>query len=60
MLDIPRTRIAQIADLLQSNGWRFVLKEMLLRRRRAILVEKNLFEIQGRPDILAGSKSEAR
>lgn len=55
MLAILKMRMTQIAELVQSNGWHFVLKEMLFRHRTAILVEKNLFEIPDHPEILAGS-----
>lgn len=55
MFNVLKMRAAQIRDLAQSNGWRFILKELVFRHRIAIVVEKNLSEIPDDPRLLAGS-----
>jgi GNAT superfamily N-acetyltransferase len=56
MLDDVRMRIAQIADLVRSNGWSALFKEVFFLRRRAIVVEKDLWELTERPEPLASAK----
>lgn len=50
--NVVKMRIAQVADLAQSNGWPSVLREMFFVDRRAIVVEKDLCEIADRPEAL--------
>jgi hypothetical protein len=59
MLDTIKMRVVQIRDMAQSNGWHFVLKEMIFRHRCAILVEKDLGEIQDRSEVLANASLRA-
>jgi GNAT superfamily N-acetyltransferase len=51
-------RLAQIADLARSNGWRSVLREMVFFHRTAIVVEKDLSEIANRFELLARARME--
>lgn len=53
MLGVLKMRAVQIRDLARSNGWRFVLKEMLFLHRSAIVVEKDLGEIPACDEVLA-------
>jgi len=56
MLNDVRMRIAQVADLVRSNGWNSVLKEVLFLKRTAIVVEKDLSELTERSKPLASAK----
>lgn len=55
MFDRLRMRQTQIAEMVQSKGWRFVFKEMIFLHRIAIVVEKDLSEIQDPSKLLARS-----
>jgi hypothetical protein len=55
MFDALKMRAAQIRDLAQSNGWRFILGEMVFLHRIAIVVEKDLREIADNTKLLASS-----
>lgn len=50
-----KMRVAQVRDLAQSNGWHFVLKELIFLHRIAIVVEKDLSEIPDRSEALAAA-----
>jgi hypothetical protein len=55
MLHILKMRAVQIRDLVRSNGLRSVLKEVVFFQRIAMVVEKDLGEIQDRPEVLVNS-----
>jgi len=56
MLNDVRMRIAQVADLVRSNGWSSFFGEVLFLKRTAIVVEKDLSELTERPKPLASAK----
>jgi len=56
MLNDVRMRIAQVADLVRSDGWSSLFKEVLFLKRTAIVVEKDLSELRERPEPLASAK----
>ena len=49
-------RLAQLADLVRSNGWSFLFREVLFLKRTAIVVEKDLSEVTDRSEPLASAK----
>jgi hypothetical protein len=53
MFNAFKMRMAQVKDLAQSNGWRFVLKEVIFLERTAIVVEKDLSEVPDQPEVFA-------
>lgn len=55
MLDVVKMRLVQIAYMARSNGWASVLREMVFLHRTAIVVEKDLWEIADRPELLASA-----
>lgn len=55
MFDRLKMRVTQITEIVQSNGWGFVFKEMVFLHRIAIVVEKDLCEIPDHPEVLARS-----
>jgi hypothetical protein len=55
MFDMLKMRMAQIRELAQSNGWGFVLKELMFLHRTAIVVEKDLSDVRDRPEVLAAA-----
>jgi len=56
MLNDVRMRIAQVVDLVRSNGWRSLFKEVVFLKRTAIVVEKDLSELTERSKPLASAK----
>ena len=56
MLNDVRMRIAQVADLVRSNGWSSLFKEVVFLKRTAIVVEKDLSELTERSKPLASAK----
>jgi hypothetical protein len=56
MLNDVRMRIAQVVELVRSNGWSSLFKEVLFLKRTAIVVEKDLSELTERPKPLASAK----
>jgi len=56
MLKDVRMRVAQVADLVRSSGWRSLFKEVLFLKRTAIVVEKDLSELTERSKPLASAK----
>lgn len=54
-IEVLRMRLAQITDLVRSNGWSFFLHELVFLNRTAIVVEKDLSEIVERPEALASA-----
>ena len=56
MLNDVRMRIAQVGELVSSNGWSSLFKEVLFFKRTAIVVEKDLSELTERPKPLASAK----
>src|SRR5712691_2576007 len=56
MLNDVRMRIAQVADLVRSNGWSSFFGEVLFFKRTAIVVEKDLSELTERSKPLAIAK----
>jgi hypothetical protein len=56
MLNDVRMRIAQVADLVRSNGWSSLFKEVLFLKRTAIVVEKDLSELTERSKPLTSAK----
>jgi hypothetical protein len=56
MLSAVRMRLAQVADLVRSNGWTSLLREIFFLKRTAIVVEKDLSELTERPGPLASAK----
>jgi hypothetical protein len=56
MLNVVRMRLAQVADLVRSNGWSFLFREVLFLKRTAIVVEKDLAELTERSESLASEK----
>jgi GNAT superfamily N-acetyltransferase len=56
MLNDARMRIAQMADLIRSNGWSSLFKEVFFLKRTAIVVEKDLSELTERSKPLASAK----
>jgi GNAT superfamily N-acetyltransferase len=56
MLNDVRMRIAQVVDLVRSNGWRSLFKEVVFLKRIAIVVEKDLSELTERSKPLADAK----
>src|SRR5712692_9350781 len=51
-----RVQRAQVADLVRSNGWSSLFKEVLFLKRTAIVVEKDLSELAERSEPLASAK----
>jgi hypothetical protein len=49
-------RFAQIADLVRSNGWASLRRELVFLRRTAIVVEKDLSEVKDRSGPLESSE----
>jgi hypothetical protein len=49
MLDLLRMRASQIADVLRTDGWAALRKQVAYLNRSAIVVEKDLAEIVDRP-----------
>jgi len=56
MLNGFRMRVAQVADLVRSDGWRSLFKEVLFLKRIAIVVEKDLSELTERTEPLTSAK----
>jgi len=56
MLSVVGMRLAQLADLVRSNGWSFLFREVLFLKRTAIVVEKDLSEVTDRSEPLASAK----
>jgi GNAT superfamily N-acetyltransferase len=56
MLNDVRMRIAQVADLVRSNGWSSLFKEVVFLKRTAIVVEKDLSELTERSKPLTSAK----
>jgi GNAT superfamily N-acetyltransferase len=56
MLNDVRMRVAQVAELVRSNGWRSLFKEVLFLKRTAIVVEKDLSELTERSKPLASAR----
>jgi hypothetical protein len=55
MFDLLKMRVAQIADVLRTEGWSFLRKQVAYLNRSAIVVEKKLAEIVDRPVTLAAA-----
>ena len=53
LLDVVKMRLVQIADMAKSGGWASVFKELAFLHRTAILVEKDLAEIEDRAELLS-------
>jgi hypothetical protein len=60
MLNDVRMRIAQVADLVRSDGWSSLFKEVLFLKRTAIVVEKDLSELTERSEPLASANLKLR
>jgi hypothetical protein len=58
MLNLVKMRFAQISDLVQSNGWTSLIRELVFLGRTAIVVEKDLAEVKERPGPLESSELE--
>lgn len=55
MLEIIKMRVAQISDLVRSDGWLFLCRQVVFINHRAIVVEKNLSEVAEHPGSLDAS-----
>jgi hypothetical protein len=55
MLNDVRMRIAQVVELIRSNGWSSFFKEVLFLKRTAVVVEKDLSELTERSKPLASA-----
>lgn len=56
MQNLLRMRFTQIADLVRSNGWKFLLREIFFLNRTAIVVEKDLSGVTERAEPLVAAK----
>lgn len=56
MLNLAKMRLAQVADLINSNGLGSLLGEVVFFGRTAIVVEKDLAELKERPEPLKNAK----
>jgi GNAT superfamily N-acetyltransferase len=56
MLNVVKMRLAQVADLIKSNGWASLVREVMFFERTAIVVEKDLAELIERPEPLENAK----
>lgn len=54
-IEVLRMRLAQITDLVRSNGWGVLLHELVFVNRTAIVVEKDLSEVVEHPEVLASA-----
>lgn len=52
MIDVIRMRSIQIYEFVRTNGWSSFFKEVVYRRRKAIVVKKDLSETKERTDVL--------
>ena len=55
VLDVTKMRLAQIADVIKTNGWSALVRDTVYFGRIAIFVEKDLAEIRERAEPLASS-----
>jgi hypothetical protein len=55
MFDLPRMRLVQIADVLRTDGWSFLRKQVAFINRTAVVVEKDLADVVERPGPLAAA-----
>ena len=56
MLNVLRMRLAQVAELVQANGWKSLFGELFFLRRTAVVVEKDLSEVTDRSEPLASAR----